>query len=138
MPSDILPPNRRVPTGHPLASTADRFAIGSSFACLAHCLLLPLAIAFVPALGRVAGATEGLHLLIFIVAVPISALAMIAGYWRHGLLVPAAMAGVGLLLLGVGAVGSLRLAMELSVTVAGSLLLAIAHFANLRANRRPG
>lgn len=117
---------------------ADRLAIGSSFACLVHCLLLPLAIAFAPALARLGGATESLHLLMFLIAVPASALAMLAGYRRHGLIIPALMALAGLVLIGGGALGGFRLAIETSVTVAGSLLLAAAHLWNIRARRARG
>jgi hypothetical protein len=66
------------------ARTADRFAIGSSVACLLHCLLLPIAIAVAPGMARLAGATEGPHLLIFLLAIPASAMAMLGGYRRHG------------------------------------------------------
>lgn len=117
---------------------ADRLAIGSSVACLVHCLVLPLAIAVAPALARVVGATESLHLAIFLIAVPASALAMLAGYRRHGLVVPALMALIGLALIGAGALAGLRFAIETSVTVAGSLVLAAAHLWNLRARGRTG
>lgn len=114
----------------------DRLAIGSSVACLIHCLVLPLAIAIAPALAKMVRATEGLHLLIFLFAVPASALAMLAGYRRHGLIIPALMALLGLALIGAGALAGVRFAIESSVTVAGSLVLAAAHLWNLRA--RPG
>ena len=128
---------RRLDGGWRLRPVADRFAIGSSAACLIHCLLLPLAIAFAPGLASVIGANENLHLLIFMLAVPASALAMLAGYRRHALIVPGMAALAGLGLIGAGALGGFRLAIETSVTIAGSILLAAAHLWNLRANKAP-
>lgn len=114
---------------------ADKAALGASALCLVHCLGLPVLIALSPAIASLLDAAEGVHLLVFLFAVPVSAMAMVAGHRRHGLVVPAVLAAIGLGLIGVGALGGLRLLWETGVTVAGSLLLALAHLRNLRASR---
>jgi len=117
-------------------SAADKMAIGLSFACLVHCLLLPVAIALIPAAGGLAGLPEELHLMLFLVAVPISASAIVAGYRRHGAFLPGAIAAIGLALIGTGAIAGLAVLVETSITVLGSVLLVAAHLGNWRSNSR--
>ncbi len=117
-------------------STADKAAIGLSFACLVHCMVVPVAVAVMPAASGLAGLPEGLHLLSFLVAVPTSALAIVAGYRRHGAVLPGVLAGFGLALIGTGAVAGLDVLVETSVTVAGSLALAAAHVRSSRTRER--
>lgn len=113
---------------------ADRAALGASALCLVHCLGTPLLIAVSPALASALG-FELLHPLLFVLAVPVSAIAMLAGFRRHGLIVPLLLAVGGLSLIGVGAFAGLRLALETGISTAGSALLALAHLRNLRAAR---
>jgi hypothetical protein len=127
--------NKPPPAVAVVGRAADRLAIGASAACLVHCLALPLAIAVAPALARWADASESLHLLIFFLAVPISAVAMLAGFRRHGLIIPLLLAVTGLAMIGVGALAGFGLAVEIGATVVGSLILAAAHLWNLRAGR---
>jgi hypothetical protein len=89
--------------GRRMGRMADGTAVGASVLCLFHCLLLPLAIALFPALGGLIGLPEGLHALLFAAAVPVSALAIVAGYRRHGAMLPGSIAAAGLVLFGVGA-----------------------------------
>ncbi|MDQ3080049.1 MAG: MerC domain-containing protein [Pseudomonadota bacterium] len=117
-------------------SIADKLAIAVSFACLVHCLLLPVAVALIPAAGGLAELPESLHLMTFAVALPISAAAIVAGYRRHGALLPGAVAGIGLGLIGIGAIAGFAVLIETSVTVLGSLLLAAAHLVNWRSRLR--
>lgn len=111
---------------------ADGTAVGASILCLIHCLFLPIAIALFPALGGLIGLPESLHVLLFIVAVPVSALAIAAGYRRHGAMLPGAIAVAGLAMIGVGALAGLPLLVETSITVMGSLALAFGHLWNWR------
>jgi hypothetical protein len=114
----------------------DAVAIGASFACLVHCLLLPLLFAALPALTRVVAVPESFHIAAFLFAIPASAWAMRAGHRHHGALLPAVFGAIGLLLLGGGALGGFDLAVETGVTVLGSLLLASAHWVNWSLRRR--
>jgi len=91
-----------------------------------------MVIAFVPALGSLAGVPESAHLLLFLAAVPISAVAILAGYRRHGALLPGAIALLGLVLIGAGALAGLPFLVETSVTVLGSVALAFGHLCNWR------
>jgi cytochrome bd-type quinol oxidase subunit 2 len=110
----------------------DHAAIGLSGLCVVHCLLLPLAAAFLPLLSAWAEA-EWVHLLFVAIALPLTATALRRSHRRHPL--PAAvvaLATAGLLLLTLGAVGWPLHALETPLTVAGSLALAGAHLWNLR------
>jgi hypothetical protein len=120
----------------PSALRTDRTAIVLSVLCLVHCLGLPIAISLLPALSHLLDVPEEVHAILFLFAAPVSAFAIATGYRRHGLFLPAATAIVALALIGLGAFGELSVVLETGVSVLGSLLLAGAHIANLRAERR--
>jgi hypothetical protein len=113
-------------------AVGDRAAIGASILCIVHCLALPLVVALFPTLAQFADAPESAHLVLYLVAVPISGWAMVGGFRRHGLVLPMAWAAVGLGLMGVGALAGLTYLLETGITVAGSLALAFAHLINWR------
>jgi len=115
----------------------DGLAIGASAACLVHCLLLPIVIAVLPAASRALDLPEELHIFVFAAALPTSALAMRRGYEHHGLLIPAAMGLIGLILLGFGALAHLEAMMETGFSLAGSIVLMLAHVRNWQLRRRP-
>jgi len=115
----------------------DGLAIGTSAACLVHCLLLPIAIAVLPAASRALDLPEELHIFAFAAALPTSALAMRKGYRHHGLLIPAGMGLIGLILLGFGALAHLGALMESGFSLTGSILLMLAHVRNWQLRRRP-
>lgn len=122
----------RLAKGHMRSKWLDMLAIGASAACLVHCLFLPLLFAVLPSVSRLLNLPEGLHLGAFLLAIPASAFAMRTGYRQHGIVHPALLGGLGLVLLGVGALGGMRLLVETGLTVIGSVLLAIAHLRNWR------
>lgn len=107
----------------------------ASALCIVHCLLLPVAVALLPAFSHFLDLPEGVHLTLFVFAAPISAYAMLTGARRHGLWLPGALALAGLVLLGLGALGGLPLLMETGATVVGSLLMIAGHAINLRSRR---
>jgi hypothetical protein len=115
---------------------ADSAAISLSLLCLVHCLMLPLMIASFPALAGLLDIPEFAHLLLFFLAVPISSIAIVAGYRRHGFVLPGAIAAIGLVLIGTGALAGFAVMLEVSITVAGSLLVALAHVSNWRIGKR--
>ncbi|TYT26554.1 MerC domain-containing protein [Luteimonas viscosa] len=117
------------------ASLLDASAIGLSGLCLAHCLLLPVGAAMLPALAAAAEA-EWLHLLFVAIALPLAMVALGRAHRRRPL--PGALwllAASGLAGLLAGAIGWPAHALETPSTIAGSLLLAAAHGWNWR--RRP-
>lgn len=120
------------------ASLLDLTAIGASAACLAHCLILPLLFAALPAISAVLAIPESFHLVTFTFAVPASAAAMAAGYRRHGEAYPPTIAAAGLLLLSVSVLGGLRAALEIGLSIVGSLVLAAAHVSNWHLRRTAG
>ena len=115
-------------------SWGDMAAIGLSIACLAHCLALPLAAAFLPMLGL---ATEPVwvHWAFVAVAGPLSIWTL--GWPPRGALrpLPLSLAALGLTALVLGAAEWPSHAMETPITVAGALLLSAAHGINLRRRR---
>ena len=122
-------------------STLDRLAIGAAALCAAHCLLTPVLIVLVPVLASTLVADENFHKLMLIGVLPTSILALGVGCRRHGsrsvltlgitglaILICAALWGHDLL----GEVGE-RLA-----TLAGGLIMSVAHYRNYRLCRRTG
>ncbi len=106
--------------------------IGASIVCLAHCLMLPLLFTLLPAATRLGAVPETFHIGAFVLAIPISVLAMQAGYRHHGIVYPVLLGLSGLILMGVGAFAGLRLLIEAGFTVTGSVLLAIGPLSNWR------
>ncbi len=110
----------------------DGFAVCASFACMVHCLALPLVLAALPAVADRIGVGEGFHAAVLLIALPTSALALIGGWRRHRAFGPLVVGIAGLLLMGFGLVFAEWYAIETGLTVAGSLCLAAAHIANWR------
>ncbi|KQM41363.1 MerC domain-containing protein [Sphingomonas sp. Leaf10] len=115
------------------SSFLDGAAIGASLLCLIHCIGLPILFALLPALATLGlPSSEGLHLILLLTAIPISALALVGGWRAHGAIVPLLLGAAGLAGLSAGlAFGSIPGA-ETALTVAGSLALASAHIGNWR------
>ncbi|MFN3229839.1 MAG: MerC domain-containing protein [Asticcacaulis sp.] len=133
------------------APVFDGLAIGLSGLCLLHCLLLPVAVATLPALTVFVG--EGVHLAMILLAVPLSVLALVShGGWRRCGVVLLAFLGLGLMgapLLaefipftltlpdaGVTVTQAGVAEQETSLTVVGASLLAGAHILNWRLGRK--
>ena len=114
-------------------------AVSASLLCLVHCVGLPLVIAALPVLSTILDVPETFHLWVLAFAIPASGIALVSGRARHGAMWPLALGAAGLASLAVGAITLGRTAGETPMTVVGSLLLAVAHYANwrLRIVRRP-
>ena len=108
--------------------TFDFTAIGLSLACLIHCLALPLLVPFLPLIGLISE-SEGVHLGLFLVVVPVS----LIGLTRHK--IPRyslwALALVGILCLAFAILNWPFYEQETLMTVIGAGLLALAHLGNL-------
>lgn len=119
----------------PAIRRLDRVAIALSAVCLAHCLALPVAVAATPALTSLLPGDVWVHRLILATALPLASVALWRGWRTHGDRLPAAIGVTGLLLLAAGVAidGSLA---ETMLTVAGALVLAVAHLRNWRAVHR--
>lgn len=111
---------------------SERAAIGASFACLVHCLALPLLLSAAPALSMVLAVPESFHLWALAVAVPAAGFALWQGCLRHGAVTPLLAGSAGLALLVLGALAFAGGSWEAPATVAGSVTLVAAHLANWR------
>lgn len=118
-----------------LTSWMDGFAISASIGCMIHCLAFPLLVAALPAFSDLLDTGEAFHLIMLAAAVPTSALALIGGWRQHRAFVPLLTGMAGLVLMAAAIAFARTEALEIAITVAGSLLLASAHIANWR-NRR--
>lgn len=114
--------------------SADKTAIGLSMLCAVHCLLLPLAVVFVPALSAIGIADEHFHQWMLLAVLPSSLFALFMGCRQHhntqvlllglsGLLTLSFGAFVGHELLGEGG--------EKAATLLGAGIIALAHVRNL-------
>lgn len=108
----------------------DGGAVFASSLCLAHCLLLPIVVALSPTLAGMLDLGEGFHLWMVAIAIPISVTALIHGYRRHGRKGPGYAGGTGLALLAAGVLYAPSERIETLFTVAGSIILAMAHIRN--------
>lgn len=110
-------------------------AVAAPSLCIAHCLGLPLLLAFLPILG-LQGILFGMsEKTISLLVVPLCALGIVPGYVRHRKMrvVLIMLAGMILVLLGsFAADGMLRPGAEVPVTVLGSLFLISAALSNIR------
>lgn len=120
-----------MPKPHP-RSWLDSLGIACSLICLIHCLALPLAIALTPALSVFGHSHLQVHLLLLMVVLPTAVLGLHAGHRRHGRHLPWLPGGLGLALLLVGHLPGPLVALETPMTVVGGMLLAAAHWINLR------
>lgn len=115
----------------------DQVAVGLSGLCVLHCLLLPFVLLAIPFLGQFGD--DHFHVQVLLLVFPVSLIALGRGFRRHKnlLIILAGAVGLGVLAIGGTLVHSrYGLAADRVVTVAGSLILAAAHFANSRQSRR--
>jgi hypothetical protein len=117
------------------ADLIEGIAVGATLACLAHCLALPLLFALVPILSSVLPIPEHFHVIALVLAIPATAGALFAGYRRHRLAGPMIAGTIGLTLLALAAIRWGETALEMPVTVLGSVAIAVAHLTNWRFRR---
>ncbi|KJV37207.1 MerC domain-containing protein [Luteibacter yeojuensis] len=116
---------------------ADRLGAMASFLCAIHCALLPFVIAVLPLLGLSFLASHRFEEVFVSFACVLASAALISGYRRHRRRLPFAFAIPGLLLLvlGVTFLHSGSLLVHSVLVTCGGLLVAAAHFVNLRVDR---
>jgi hypothetical protein len=97
---------------------------------------MPLLLLALPFLGGLTA--EHFHLQMLVVVVPVSSIAMSLGYRRHRSLSVLVTGGIGLVLLFIGGTwmhNEVGIIADRATTIAGSLLLASAHYYNSRLAR---
>ena len=114
----------------------DKAAIGLSMLCIAHCLLTPIAIIMLPALGATFFGDEIFHYALLCVVIPISVFSLGLGCRKHerrGILL-FGLVGISImsliLIIGEDVLGELG---ESMLTILGALIVAFAHVRNFRA-----
>jgi uncharacterized membrane protein HdeD (DUF308 family) len=119
--------------------TADRFGAVASFLCAIHCAALPFVLALLPLVGLEFLADHRFERAFVMFACALALLTLLNGYRRHrrpGSLM-LAFPGLSLLLLGVTVAERYPVALHSVLVTCGGVLLACAHFVNLRLDRRP-
>ncbi len=114
----------------------DHAAIALSGLCLVHCLLLPVIIALLPLLNQVS-ATH-FHAQMLLVVMPVSLFAFGLGFRRHRNHAIIAWGTAGIALLAFGgtvAHANYGAVADTMLTIAGSIVLATAHYFNNRLTR---
>ena len=127
-----MPDNSSVTT----TSFWDKAAVILSGLCLVHCLALPVVVAFLPFVSELTG--DHLHAELLLVVIPISVFAFFIGYRRHRSLKIVGFGVLGMAVLALGGTyvhSRFGIGADRAVTVAGSAVLAIAHFFNSRRTR---
>ena len=113
----------------------DGLAISLSFICAVHCLFTPSFVILAPSLLSITFDNEFIHYLILILAIPVSVFALSIGFKSHKSLsmVFSGFLGISILLFAVlfgnnllGETG------EKALTLLGSVIVAFAHFRNLK------
>ncbi|MFN0039060.1 MAG: MerC domain-containing protein [Burkholderiales bacterium] len=113
--------------------TVDQIAVFLSGLCMVHCLMLPVLLIFLPALGALLD-DLAFHLLMLIGVLPVSGYALVSGYRNYRSRTAAVLGGIGLAILALAAFAGHSLfgeILERWVTIAGSILIAVAHLTNI-------
>ena len=111
----------------------DSIAIILSSICLIHCLAIPILFLVGSTVAMGFFETELLvHVLLLMVAAPMSGYALVIGYRTHRSAIVLYLGLVGLTLMLSGVIFHGQFFLEVVVTIAGSLVLGLAHIYNLR------
>lgn len=113
----------------------DQLAVSLSGLCLAHCLLGPVLLAVLSAASSFA-LSHQVHSIGLLLAAPLAAVGLWRGVRAHGVWQVVAIGAVGLALMTSAVLAAHGHALEVSLTVAGVTLLAVAHLYNIRTLRR--
>jgi len=118
--------------------TADRIGAIASFLCAIHCALLPLVLAALPLVGLEFLADQRFERGFVTFACTLALVALVRGFRRHQQPLPLLLAvpGLVLLLLGVTWAEGGATILHSALVTTGGLLLASAHFVNLRRDRQ--
>ncbi len=116
---------------------ADRVGAIASFLCAVHCALLPFVLALLPFVGLGFLADHRFERVFVLFACVLATLALGRGFRRNQEPLPLLLAapGVALLVLGVVYLEGPSIITHSVLVTCGGLLLAAAHFVNLRSDR---
>lgn len=119
---------------------ADRIGATASFLCAIHCALLPFVLVLLPFFGLEFLADPRIEHGFVLFACALAMVVLIRGFRRHQGPWPLLLAapGLTLLLLGITYAESRSIILHSTLVTSGGLLLAAAHFVNLRQDRHHG
>ncbi|MGO4699999.1 MerC domain-containing protein [Dyella sp. 2RAB6] len=119
---------------------ADRIGATASFLCAIHCAALPFVLALLPLLGLGFLADHRFERAFVLFACVLALVSLLSGYRRHRRVLPLRLAlpGLALLVLGVTVAEGYSIGVHSVLVTCGGLLVAAAHFINLRADREQG
>ncbi|MBT2118181.1 MerC family mercury resistance protein [Dyella sp. LX-66] len=119
---------------------ADRIGAMASFLCAIHCAALPFVLALLPLLGLDFLADHRFERAFVLFACVLALVSLLSGYRRHHRVLPLRLAlpGLALLVLGVTVAEGYSVGVHSALVTCGGLLVAAAHFINLRADREQG
>ena len=115
------------------SSRIDKAAIGLSFLCAVHCLLLPVAVAMLPTVTASTLGDERFHQWMLLAVLPTSLVALTLGCRRHRNMSVMAIGLLGLTVLFLAAFaghGWLAESGEKMLSLIGASLIAFGHFKN--------
>jgi hypothetical protein len=114
----------------------DTYAIGISGLCLLHCVLTSFIIPFFPMFASQFVQDEAVHVLLFVLALPLSVIALYFGKSKHqrSRYLMVGLVGLGFMFAGLFEIGG-HIG-ETILTTIGVLTLASAHLGNYSANKK--
>jgi len=115
--------------------TKDKIAVTLSMLCILQCLFLPILVTMIPFLDFWWLSDYFLHPFLLLIVIPLTILTLLPGYFQHKNAQPLKIAAPALALLVVGAFIP-ESTEEKMMTVAGALILAVAHIRNILLNRK--
>lgn len=118
-------------------SVADRVGATASFLCAIHCAALPFVLAVLPFIGLGFLADHAFERGFVMFASALALVSLISGYRHHHRPLPLLLAlpGLALLIMGVTFAEHYGIALHSVMVTCGGLLVAGAHFVNLRTHR---
>ncbi|HUA79935.1 MAG TPA: MerC domain-containing protein [Dyella sp.] len=118
----------------------DRVGAIASFLCAIHCAALPFVLALLPLMGLSFLGGHAFERGFVFFASLLALFALVNGYRRHHRALPLRMAlpGLMLLILGVTSAENYSILVHSVMVTCGGLLVASAHFINLRLDRQHG
>lgn len=110
----------------------DRVGISTSILCVIHCLLTPVLLVSLPFIGQTF-ASEWVHIFIGTIAIPVAAFALWSGYQSHHQSRVLWLGSAGsFILIAALVLGHDHDQVEIALMVSAGLLLASAHYLNLK------
>ena len=110
----------------------DKMGMALSIGCAIHCMLMPIIIPMLPAIGFVFGHDSKFHIILAFIIISVAGIALLFGYQKHKVNKPLIYASIGCVLsLTTGIVEHyLEHIMITVITILGSMFVAFAHYLN--------